>query len=218
MRTKTRRWNGGDYHRHEWLYALVMALTALMVPLSLMVMLWLLPPAQAADNGQVDGAHGVLHVHGALTESACRLEMASAYQAVSLGNTATAQLAQAGDRGVPVNVRLLLRDCLRTPSNNRDEHNGNREWSTQQPAVSVSFIAPADADNPALVKVRGAAGLALRITDERGKDVRLGSRGAPLALAVGQQALNYTVAPERTRVPLVPGAYAAVVDFQLSYD
>ncbi|CAI1526765.1 MAG: fimbrial protein [Serratia marcescens] len=217
MRTRTRRWNGG-YHRHDWLYALVLTLAALMVPLCLTVMLWLLPSTQAADNWQVDGAHGVLHVRGELTESACRLEMASAYQAVSLGNTATAQLAQAGDRGVPVNVQLHLRDCLRTASNNRDVRTGNLVWSAQQPAVSVSFIAPADADNPALVKVRGAAGLALRITDAYGHDVRLGSRGAPLALAVGQQALNYTVTPERTRAPLVPGAYAAVVDFQLSYD
>ncbi|EMH4216656.1 type 1 fimbrial protein [Serratia marcescens] len=217
MRTRTRRWSGG-YHRHEWLYALVITLAALMVPLCLTVMLWLLPSTQAADNWQVDGAHGVLHVRGELTESACRLEMASAYQAVSLGNTATAQLAQAGDRGVPVNVQLHLRDCLRTASNNRDVRTGNLVWSAQQPAVSVSFIAPADADNPALVKVRGAAGLGLRIADEHGKDVRLGSRGAPLALAVGQQALNYTVTPERTRAPLLPGAYAAVVDFQLSYD
>ncbi|CAI1515352.1 Fimbria A protein precursor [Serratia marcescens] len=217
MRTRTRRWSGG-YHRHEWLYALVITLAALMVPLCLTVMLWLLPSTQAADNWQVDGAHGVLHVRGELTESACRLEMASAYQAVSLGNTATAQLAQAGDRGVPVNVQLHLRDCLRTASNNRDARTGNLVWSPQQPAVSVSFIAPADADNPALVKVRGAAGLGLRIADERGKDVRLGSRGAPLALAVGQNTLNYRITPERTRAPLLPGAYAAMVDFRLSYD
>ncbi|MDX7568855.1 type 1 fimbrial protein, partial [Serratia marcescens] len=28
----------------------------------------------------------------------------------------------------------------------------------------------------------------------------------------------YRITPERTRAPLLPGAYAAVVDFQLSYD
>lgn len=217
MRTRTWRRNGG-YHHHEWLYALVITLAALMVPLCLTVMLWLLPPAQAADNWQVDGAHGVLHVRGELTESACRLEMASAYQAVSLGNTSTAQLTRAGERGMPVNAQLQLRDCLRTPSTNRDARSGNRVWSTQQPAVSVSFIAPVDADNPELVKVQGASGLALRITDTQGRDIRLGSRGAPLVLAVGQSALNYSITPERTRAPLQPGAYAAVVGFQLSYD
>lgn len=218
MRTTSRRWNGGGYHRHEWLYALVITAVVMMVPVCLCVMLWLMPSAIAANNWQVEGAHGVLHVRGELTESACRLEMASAYQAVWLGSTATAQLAKVGDRGVPVNVQLQLRDCLRGPSANRDQRTGNLLWSAQQPAVSVRFIAPADADNPELVKVHGTSGLALRISDERGGDIRLGSRGAPLALAVGQNALNYRITPERTRAPLLPGAYAAVVDFQLSYD
>lgn len=218
MQTKARWLNGDDYHRHEWLYAMVITAAALMVPVCACAMLWLMPPAMAADNWQVEGAHGVLHVRGELPESACRLEMTSAYQTVRLGNTATAQLAKPGDRGAPVNLQLHLRDCLRGPAANRDERSGNLLWSAQQPAVSVSFIAPADVENPELVKVQGASGLALRISDERGRDIRLGSRGAPLALAVGQNQLNYTVTPERTRAPLVPGAYAAVVDFRLSYD
>ncbi|MBL5905349.1 fimbrial protein [Serratia fonticola] len=206
------------YHRHEWLYALVITTVLLMVPACLYVMLWLMPSATAADNGQLIDAHGVLHLHGEMTESACRLDMVSAYQAVSLGNIATGRLAEEGEQGVPVNVQLQLRDCLRGPSSNRDERNGNLLWSAHQPAVSVSFVAPADVDNPQLVKVRGASGLALRITDERGRDIRLGSRGAPLLLAVGLNTLNYRVVPERTRAPLLPGAYAAVVDFQLNYD
>lgn len=218
MRTKSLRWSGGGYHCHEWLYALVITAALMMVPVCLCVMIWLVPSARAADNGQVEGAHGVLHVRGELTESACRLEMASTYQAVWLGNTPTAQLEKVGARGVPVNLQLHLRDCLRGPAANRDQHTGNLLWSAYQPAVSVSFIAPADTDNPELVKVRGTSGLALRMTDERGRDIRLGSRGAPLALAVGQNTLNYRIAPERTRAPLLPGAYAAVVDFQLSYD
>lgn len=208
----------GGFNYHEWLYALVIIAAAMMVPLCLCVMLWLLPPAMAADNWQVQGAHGVLHVRGELTESACRLEMISAYQEIALGNTATGQLMKPGDRGVPVNLQLKLRDCLRTSSANLDERSGNLVWSAQQPAVSVSFIAPADADNPELIKVRGASGLALRMTDESGRDIRLGSRGMPQALAIGQSTLNYRVMSERTRAPLLPGAYASVVDFQLNYD
>lgn len=186
--------------------------------MTLTAMLWLPLPAMAENSWQVDDAHGVLHVNGEITESACRLEMVSAYQSVWLGGTSTAQLVKPGDRGVPVDVQLLLRDCLRSPADSRDERNGNRLWIPYQPAVSVSFIALADVDNPKLVKVRGASGVALRMTDERGRDIRLGSRGAPLALAVGQNALNYTITLERTPAPLLPGAYAAVVDFQLSYD
>ena len=82
MRTKSRRWNGGGYHRHEWLYALVITAAALMVPVCVCAMLWLMPSAIAANNWQVESAQGVLHVRGGLTESACRLERARAYYEV----------------------------------------------------------------------------------------------------------------------------------------
>ncbi|VTR51616.1 Uncharacterised protein [Serratia fonticola] len=75
-----------------------------------------------------------------------------------------------------------------------------------------------DADNPQLVKAQGVSGLGLRLEDEHGRDVRLGSRGAPLLLTPGQDALTYRVAAERTPAGLVAGRYRAVVDFHLSYD
>ncbi|MFN3070519.1 fimbrial protein [Serratia sp. J2] len=199
-------------------YLLARVAAALMVPVVIGSMLALMPEAGAADNWNVDGANGVLHVRGALTESACRLEMTSAYQDVWLGETGTARLAQIGAQGTPVAVRLRLQDCLRTPANNRDERNGNLLWSAHQPAVSLSFVAPADADNPQLIAVRGASGVALRMVDQLGRDIRLGSRGAPLMLAVGQDQLDYVVKLERTRTPLQAGAYSAHVDFRLNYD
>lgn len=206
------------FSRYRWRCLLVRSAAALMVPLVLSTVWALLPSAQAADNWNIDGANGVLHVRGALTESACRLEMPSAWQDIWLGETGTAKLARFGDRGTPVAVQLHLRDCLRSPAKNRDLRSGNVLWSTAQPAVSVSFVAPADADNPQLVKVRGASGVALRLTDALGRDVRLGERGAPLLLTPGQSVLNYRVMPERTRAPLQAGAYSAHVDFRLSYD
>ncbi|WP_419246385.1 fimbrial protein [Serratia sp. NFX21] len=209
--------NNTLFHQ-ERQYLLVKVAAVLMVPMVIASMMALMPDVQAADNASVDGANGVLHVHGALTESACRLEMASAYQDVWLGDAGTARLAQAGDQGTPVTVQLHLRDCLRSPANNRDERNGNLLWSPHQPAVSLSFIAPADADNPQLVKVRGASGLGLRMNDMLGRDIRLGSRGAPLMLAVGQDTLDYTVTPERTRAPLQAGAYSAQLNFRLNYE
>jgi type 1 fimbria pilin len=209
--------NKALFHQ-ERQYLLVKVAAVLMLPVVIASMMALMPDVQAADNTGVDGANGVLHVHGALTESACRLEMTSAYQDVWLGEIGTAHLVQTGDQGTPVTVQLHLRDCLRSPANNRDERNGNLLWSPHQPAVSLSFIAPADADNPQLVKVRGASGLALRMNDMLGRDIRLGSRGAPLMLAVGQDTLDYTVTPERTRAPLQAGAYSAQLNFRLNYE
>lgn len=204
--------------RHECLYRLTQVGAVMMVPLVLGVGFSLLPAAHSADNWGVEGANGVLRVHGALTESACRLEMASAWQDIALGETGTGRLREVGARGTPVAVQLTLEDCLPGPARNRDNRSGNLLWSTGQPAVSVSFMAPADADNPQLVKVQGAGGLALRVTDVGGGDVRLGSRGAPMLLIPGRNELTYTVTPERTRAPLQAGAYWAQLNFGLSYD
>ena len=218
MRAETRNYREPAWWRSELGYYGVMGGLALMLPLSLTTLLWLLPTSYAADNWDVEGANGTLYVQGALTESACRLEMESARQDIWLGEVATGRLAAPAARGEPVGFELRLRDCLRTPAAGRDERTGTLLWAPNQPAVAVSFSAPADADNPQLVKVRGVSGLGLRLLDERGRDVRLGARGQALWLTPGQNALRYTVAPERTAAPLAAGAYRAVVDFKLNYE
>lgn len=208
--------------REPWLYELryygTLGALALMVPVSLATLIMLLPPAQAVDNWDVDGANGSLYVHGALTESACRLEMESVRQDIALGEVGTGRLQQVGDRGEPVRFELRLADCLRSPAGSRDVRTGVLTWANQQPAVTVSFRATRDADNPQLIKTQGAAGLGLRMEDGRGQDVRLGSRGEPLLVTPGQNTLTYTVTPERTPADLMAGSYRAVVDFHLSYD
>ncbi|EPF6561631.1 MULTISPECIES: fimbrial protein [Serratia] len=206
------------YRVNGWRYGLALAGLALMVPLSVAMMLWLMPASQAADNWQVEGSNGVLHISGALAESACRLEMASARQDVWLGEVATGRLEQVGARGVPVAFELRLRDCLRSRAASRDERTGILSWAPDQPAVRVSFSSRAVRDNPQLVKAQGVGGIGLRMLDEHGRNVRLGSRGEPLWLTPGSNVLAYRVMAERTAQPLVPGSYHAVVDFHLSYD
>lgn len=175
-------------------------------------------PSRATDNWMVEGANGILYVHGALTESACRLDMASLRQDVVLGHIGTGSLLNVGARGEPVGFELKLTDCLRSPASSLDIRTGNRVWADNQPAVTVSFRATHDADNPQLVKVHGVSGLGLRLLDIEGQDVRLGSRGKPLLLSPGQNTLRYTVMPERTPADLVAGDYQATVDFQLNYE
>jgi type 1 fimbria pilin len=175
--------------------------------------------AQAApDNWGVEGAHGELHINGALSAGACRLDMASLFQQVEMGVIPTAPLQRPGDQGEPVAVQLQLRDCLPVGGRQRDDRNGNLTWDGIQPVVSVSFVARMDDDNPALVKARGASGLGLRLLDSQKRDVRLGSRGSPQFLTPYNDQLTYYVVPERTQAPLAPGAFRASVDFRLNYD
>ncbi len=216
------RKHSGNPERAYWLSELryygSLGALALMVPMSLIALMMLLPPSHAADNWAVEGANGTLYVHGALTESACRLEMESARQDIALGEVGTGRLQTVGARGTPVRFELRLTDCLRSPAGSRDRLTGGLIWADGQPAVTVSFRAIRDAYNPQLVKAQGVSGLGLRLQDGQGQDVRLGSWSQPLLLTPGQNTLSYTVTPERTPARLGAGDYQAAVDFHLSYD
>lgn len=166
----------------------------------------------------VDGEYGLLHVHGALTESACRLAMASSWQEVDMGTIPTASLKKPGDQGTPVRVEIRLEDCLPSPSSQRDAWSGNLLWSRDQPSVTVTFVAPSEPMNPGLIRVNGTQGMALRMTDRYHRDIRLGGEGQPLLLEPGDNQLFYYIAPERTASPLVAGAWHALIHFRLNYD
>lgn len=182
-----------------------------------LALLLLAGPLSAADE-LVDGNYGLLHVRGALTESACRLAMDSAWQEVDMGTTATGALKKPGDQGTPVRVEIRLEDCLPSPTSVRDARSGALLWSRDQPSVTVSFVAPGELSNPGLVQVTGASGLALRMTDRHHRDIRLGNEGQPLLLEPGGNSLFYYIVPERTPAPLVAGAWSALIHFRLNYD
>ena len=175
------------------------------------------PAILAADNWKVDGAHGEIHVHGSLTESACRLATTSAWQDIPMGNTGTAQLRHIGERGKAVRFEIKLEDCASSASRMRDSFTGNVSWSNRQPSVSISFKAPLDPDNPELIQVNGASGLGLRLTDMLGRDVRVGGHATALQLTPGNNQLVYIIAPERTRASLVAGDWWSMNNIGLDY-
>ncbi|HBY5494024.1 TPA: type 1 fimbrial protein, partial [Klebsiella pneumoniae] len=78
----------------ELKYYCIFVRGVLMIPMILGAMVFLLSPVYALGQGKgdVEGSSGTLFVHGALTESACRLEMASAHQDVLLGEIGTGRL------------------------------------------------------------------------------------------------------------------------------
>lgn len=172
----------------------------------------------AKDFSNVDGESGVLHVSGALTQGACRLEMQSAWQQIELGIVTTGDFVTAGQRGTPVPFQLILRDCLMNGGRLQDTVKRGTVWDNLQPVVSVSFVAPADDNSPGLVKVDGAQGLGLRLLDSLQRDVRLGSRSEPVFVSPHRDVLTWYVVPERTSAPLVAGAFTATVSFRLNYD
>ncbi|EQB4817739.1 TPA: fimbrial protein [Citrobacter amalonaticus] len=159
-----------------------------------------------------------IKVLGMMTEGACVPDLASAWQEVNLGETPTALLKKPGDRGMPIPIVMHFKYCIRMRGNSLDVKTGTRTWDPVQPVLTVSFIAPADADTPQLVQVTGASGIGLRITDAQQNDIRLGQRGKPQFATPPRDELIWYVTPERTRAPLIKGAYQASVNFFMEYD
>ena len=186
----------------------------MLAPLGCLLMVLTAFTAQAEEEGM----GGLLDVSGSLHHSACMLEMTSSYQTVELNNVPRSQLQRPGDGATPVAFQLRFADCRRAAGSVTNERTGKLVWSAYQPVVSVAFLAPADADDPRLVKVRGITGMGLRLTDSMGRDVRLGSVGEPLFLAHGSDTLTWYVQPTRTSAVLTNGAFRAVVDFRLNYE
>lgn len=174
--------------------------------------------AGAASLESVDGEHGTLTVTGELVDSPCRLSMETRDQSIDLGTLASADLAYPGARSQPVRFALRLEGCLVASGHLRDAQTDATTRGENQPVVDVGFTAPADFSDPSLMKLAGVEGIALRLTDSRNRDVRLGSRGVPQLLTPGDNSLAWTVVAERTPGGLVPGAFRAVANFRMSYD
>lgn len=192
-------------------YGLIASLALTFVPVAARAMV-------PADSQNIDGENGSLFVHGVLTESACRLDMASSYQDIWLGHLATGELNRPGDETSPVAVQLKLHDCVRQSGHVRDARKGTLTWGALQPVATVSFVAPADNENSRLVKITGAGGFGLRIVDVQHRPVWLGSRSTPLYLSPGENQLTYYISAQRTSAPLQPGLWQGRVDFRLNYD
>ncbi|WP_189389328.1 fimbrial protein [Buttiauxella sp. B2] len=173
-----------------------------------------------ADNWDVGGEHGELQVTGQLTEGACRLDMASAYQQINLGNITTGELVNVGDQGKPVAFQIRLRDCVRTESTKVNNRTGNLIWNANQPVVAMAFLAPTDSDTPSLIRVDGPSisGIGIHLMDAQHRSVRLGSWNRPQFIDPGQDELTFYVVTERTKSQMVAGDFRTTINFHLNYE
>lgn len=168
------------------------------------------------DNWNVDGQHGVVYVKGSLTESPCRLAMTSSYQMVEMGNIDTGTLQHDG-KGSPIPFQIELEDCLETATRLENVQSGMTAWSSTQPAVKIRFVDPTVPFYTDFARVMGAQGLGLAVTTPSGALLPMGKNSEPQLLPSGRSQLTYYVTPVRTG-QLVPGAYSALIAFEMLYE
>ncbi|WP_281083246.1 fimbrial protein [Klebsiella quasivariicola] len=174
--------------------------------------------AEASDNWHVVGEFGELYLSGMLTEGACMIDMASAWQQVELKPINKQVLQHPGDTGEAVSFKINLTGCARSGGDQVNRYTGASTQDAIQPVVTISFMGTADSDSPDLLQASGIRGMGLRLNDPLGRLVRLGQRGEPIMLVPGDNILTYTVTPVRTSASLLFGRFRAVANFEVSYD
>lgn len=172
----------------------------------------------AADDWNVDGENGYLHLSGTLSEGACTLDMTSAHQDVSLGAINKHILDHPGARGMPVFFTVKLRRCSRAGGDETDFYTGASTEDAVRPIVTLNFTGVADPSRPELFSAVGVNGLGLLLSDGEGRTVRPGMPGEPQILQTGDNILTYSVTPVRTPESLSEGRFRVVANFEVSYD
>ncbi len=144
--------------------------------------------------------------------------MESSNQSISLGNISFADLNQSkqSKRQVPFQIELL--DCLEVQTELQNSQTGDTVWSTTQPAVKVRFIAPTEPQYTDIIRINGAQGLGLKVMNVAYQVLPIGKDSNPMLIASGQNRLTYYVTAVRTSGPLIPGAFSALIAFEMLYD
>lgn len=175
-------------------------------------------PCQAKDSWNIDGEHGELHVYGSLIESACRLDMRSAFQDVELKDTSLTSLNKQGDSGKSTTFVLQLLDCQRTRGELTNIRTGTLVWDSIQPVISVTFNGVKDPDDPSLWLMKGVSGADLMINDSKGHQIVPGVPEKPQFVTPTQDQLVYSISSVRTKSPLIAGGFRTIVDFKVNYE
>lgn len=103
-----------------------------------------IPSIFAAEEWNADS----LHMHGVLSESACYLDMESAWQDVDLDQGRVGRLSEMINTGFPVVMQMKLQGCLFGPVRNLAGPTGK-----SQPTVAVSFTGPVEINSPKIVEL-----------------------------------------------------------------
>ena len=160
-----------------------------------------------------------IYVYGYMGEGACLPQMDSLWQQIDLGEIPTSSLQKTGDQGPLIPVVFHFKYCIRMSGASESRNRvGTRTVRTIQPALTATFIAPADNTSPKLIGVTGVSGVALRVTDAQHNDIPPGQRSVPQFLTPGSNVVVYYVNLERTSAPLTVGHFQAVANLFLEYD
>ncbi|AYO39790.1 fimbrial protein [Serratia sp. P2ACOL2] len=163
-----------------------------------------------SSMAHADEGHGKVNFTGSIVDAPCSITPETVDQTVNLGQVSNVALKDGG-RSTPKNFQIDLENCTVETGK----------------TVQVTFTgAKAQETNKNLLAITGSAsGAGIAMTDTSGALVELGKAGTAQMVQNGNNTLQFsaymqglTAAGEGgTAIDVVPGDFAAVTDFTLTY-
>ncbi|MFB4340234.1 type 1 fimbria pilin [Pantoea sp. PNA 14-12] len=170
------------------------------------------------DTWQVEGEHGQIVVNGLLSEGACRLDLNSVLQQIDLGVLNVAELEEPGSETTPVRFSIRLTDCYRSFKDQSEMPGKKNLFSYIEPLATITFSGLADDDFTSLLKVQGAKGIALKISDKDMNMVSLNQRGGKYFISHKTERFVFFVSVVKTKSQVLFGDFWAVANFKVDYE
>lgn len=155
---------------------------------------------------------GVVEFGGEIIDTACGLEVGSAYQVIEMPAEPIGQLLRSGF-GKPHPFQLRLVNCSLSRPDLSISGPRLPDWQH----VQVTFDGARDRGGLSFTTFGDSQGVALNIADEFGQESVPGKPMARQPLRDGSVALNYTLRLVGNGLPMVAGSHSAAVRFKLEY-
>ncbi|WP_337263553.1 MULTISPECIES: fimbrial protein [unclassified Serratia (in: enterobacteria)] len=172
----------------------------------------------------IEGTSGTVHFYGGLLTSPCSLTPDSQDQAIDLGEINARAFQNTGDQSLPVRFSLSFHNCLLGARAVVDNPNGQRDaeatrlYLQGEQAATLLFLGDSDVHNPELLKLHGGVqGIALRLKDDRGRDLPINQQSRPYMLQPGSNTLWFSAQLESTQQYTQANAFGGVVHVQIVY-
>jgi type 1 fimbria pilin len=163
-----------------------------------------------------------IHFVGGLLSTPCALSVDSAFQRVDLGQLSAKSFREVGDRSADVTFTLRFQDCLMGAHAFEDgidstRYSGDNSFVTGEQVVAFSFAGETDIANPNLLKLNGARGVGIRLSDARGTQIPLNRVMRNQYLNAGNNELRFSANLEATQRFVMADAFDAVVNVNVYY-
>jgi len=181
---------------------------------------WNPKPVAQPQNNSPETAK--IHFIGGLLTTPCALSVDSTYQQVDLGQISVKNFRNAGDRSPGVTFTLRFQDCLMGAHAYESDigHSGysdGNQFSTGEQIVSLTFTGNTVVFNPDLLKLNGAQGVGLRLSDSRGMQIPINKTMHNQYLNPGDNELRFSASLEATQKYVRADAFDAIVNINIHY-